>query len=340
MRSVLRKLPTYFLVLSLQQGCSSHPDMDGRQDVPVEAALAPAPLPSTPAPPSIGIQPATGWGWSPTGEPPCTRRNDGTVTWHGGTWTVPLPAKPGDSIADVNFTIEAPTGNAGDPQVVVVELFSSASPAALTQTQLQPEGMGNWVNSNAGLTSPHVVVSGETLELVFVPLNGAAYAANDMKIDAVSKVPGGVPVESVYNIALAQPGNKAGSTSSLTILGGNAVVLWFGTSLIEDYLPLSLPVGSTLTGWKVWLRKETSHGTMVLQLRDSDATTENTTLIGSAQSTSASNPGSVTLGQSGLSVIAQDGHSYYIASHGGGTSGTADGNEFALAYAVWAIPPP
>lgn len=225
--------------LVLQQGCIDTPQMDG---IPVEGVAAPdvtVPLPPVYTPPSTGIQPAIGWGWSPTGEPPCTRRNDGTVLWHGGTWTVPLPAKPGDSIADVNFTIEAPTGNAGDPQVVAVELFSSASPTVLTQTQLTPMGMGNRVNSNAGLTSPHLVVSGETLQLVFVPLNGGDYAANDMKIDSAGTVtlsPVTIPLSGSAFVA-ANPSHPIDYT--------------FGTAIASSFearASVPVPVGRTILG--------------------------------------------------------------------------------------------
>lgn len=263
----LRKFLT-LIPLVLQQGCSDAPQMDG---IPVEAgapAAVTVPLPPVYTPPSTGTQPAIGWGWSPTGEPPCVRHNDGTVTWHGGTWTVPLAAKPGDSIADVNFTIEAPTGNPGDPQVVVVELFSSASPAVLAQVQLQPMGMGNLVNSNAGLTSPHVVVSGETLDLVFVPLAGGDYAANDMKIDSAGTV-----VLSPVTIPLAGSAFVAANPS-------HPIDYTFGTAMASSFearASVPVPVGRTILGVRATVVDSASdpNAKLALQLIGINSTSTN-----------------------------------------------------------------
>lgn len=151
-----------------------------RLSEPLDAAVQSL---STPTP-SVGIIPATGW--APDGAPTVhTCNGDGTVTFHGGVWVTPVAARQGDSLADVAFTIEAPTGHTGDPTTVIVELFSSQSASVLGQISLTPFGSGVRVNGDIPLSPARVVASGETFQLVFVPLAGGDYATNDTKIDTV-----------------------------------------------------------------------------------------------------------------------------------------------------------
>lgn len=160
-------------------GCNAAPED------PVEQVLARSS--ATPTPPGTGIVPALGWGASyDVSLLGYQRNNDGTVTFHGGTWAVPITARPGDSVADVSFTFEAPTGHVGDPSTVIVELFSSQSAAVLGQVSLTPFGIGSYVNGDIPLSPARTVAPGETFELIFIPLDpNGNYAATDTKIDAV-----------------------------------------------------------------------------------------------------------------------------------------------------------
>lgn len=148
---------------------------------------------TVPTPPAAGISPCIGWPGGINGPAAYMRNGDGSVSFHGGIWTVPIAPIPGRALTDVTFTIEAPTGNIGDPANVLVKLYSMPSQALLGQVALQPGGVGVRVNSDLPLSPAYVVSPGETFELIFVPLNatGDGYAANDTKIDSIAVAPAG-----------------------------------------------------------------------------------------------------------------------------------------------------
>lgn len=138
---------------------------------------------AAPVSPATGINPCTGWAGGLFGAVATYTQDIGTVSFHGGTWTVPIAAAPGQSISEVAFTIEAPTGSAGDPTSVRVGLYSNGT--ALAFANLTPFGLGARVTGNIPLSPPRVVGSGEVLELEFAPLAPGGYATSDTKIDAV-----------------------------------------------------------------------------------------------------------------------------------------------------------
>ncbi|HEX6022568.1 MAG TPA: hypothetical protein VFZ00_11275 [Solirubrobacter sp.] len=149
-----------------------------------------------PAPPVTGINPCVGWPGGLNGPATYTRNGDDTVSFHGGTWVVPFTESPGQAISEVSFTIEAPTG----VSAVIVELFSVPSESLLGQISLQPGGAGVRVNSAISLSPAYVASSGESFELVFVPLNatGDGYPTNDMKIDTVGHTESRTVTRSFY----------------------------------------------------------------------------------------------------------------------------------------------
>lgn len=147
----------------------------------------------------------------------------------------------------------------------------------------------------------------------------------------------GTAIQDMHSMALAQPGTQAGSTSTITDLGSHAVVLQFGSATVaDDYLPIRLPVGATLTAWNVWLQKVTTAGTISFKAYDANATNNAVSQIGATQSNNASNPGFIQLGQSGLSTVIQAGHAYHIAARSAGNTG---GTDFVYAYSVTYLRP-
>lgn len=214
----LRMIRTCLPLLALLAGC------DAAQPDPVGAAVQPSV--STPTPPATGIVPASGWPGGINGEAAYQRQGTGAVSFHGGIWTVPLPVRPGDSVADVGFAIEAPTGNVGDPNVVVVELVSSQSAAVLSYTNITPMGIGAYVNGDAPLSPPRVIASGETLSLVFVPLDASGnYPTNDVLVDSVSFSP---PRRShTYKLSALSGATTGGA---FQIQAGNLTGNWAGNS--------------------------------------------------------------------------------------------------------------
>lgn len=136
----------------------------------------------TAPPPATGISPCTGWPGGLFGATAVYTHDMNTVSFHGGTWTVPVPAQAGQSLSDVSFTIEAPTGHVGDPTSVRVGLYSNGN--ALAFATLTPAGMSTPVPGSISLGG-RVIASGEVLALEFAPLVTGGYAANDVKIDAI-----------------------------------------------------------------------------------------------------------------------------------------------------------
>lgn len=124
----------------------------------------------------------------------------------------------------------------------------------------------------------------------------------------------------LYSIALAQP-TAAGGAAATFGAAGNEPFLSLGTSTGATYLPIDVAIGETIASWVVYLQKTSAAGTIQCDLRDHNMTTGVSSIIGVAQSNNANNPGFITLGQSGLSTVAADGHSYFIRLFGGGTTG-------------------
>ncbi|MES2211505.1 MAG: hypothetical protein V4515_15175 [Chloroflexota bacterium] len=153
-------------------------------------------------------------------------------------------------------------------------------------------------------------------------------------VDSMGNLSTGFGQTKIYHIAMAEPGTFAGSNSALTITGGNSVVLGLGSvSTSDDYLPLDLPVGASITGWNVWLNKVTTAGTVSFKLEDTNLTTGATVQIGATQSSAVSNPGFIQLGETGLSQTVQNGHAYYIRARSAGNTGGTD-NVFGYSHII------
>lgn len=172
--------------------------------------------------------------------------------------------------------------------------------------------------SNARLVS---VAS--TGAISFVPASLPS-SVKPVAIDGSGTITAGYSRQQTYHVASAQPGTTAGSNSTIT-QSSQGVFLQFGSvTTTDDYLPLDLPVGATITSWTVWVNKVTTSGTVSFTLRATDMTTETGSTIGVAQTNSANNPGFITLGQSGLSTVTTAGTNYHIRARSGGTTGGAD----------------
>lgn len=183
---------------------------------------------AAPTPPATGINPCTGWAGGLFGAVATYTQDIGTVSFHGGTWTVPVPTHAGRSIADVSFTVEAPTGHIGDPTSVRVGVYSNGN--ALAFTSLSPSGIGNKVSGGIHFAPARVVAPGEVLALEFAPLDatGAAYASSDTKIDAV---------------AVAAPAISRPKSPALAYTDGS----WSGTSIVTDRNGVSMVAVTSLT---------------------------------------------------------------------------------------------
>jgi hypothetical protein len=112
-----------------------------------------------------------------------------------------------------------------------------------------------------------------------------------------------------------------GDATATLLTNGSTVgpELSLHASTAEHVLPLTLPVG-TITAFAVNLNKSSAAGTISVKLFESN-NLSTPTQIGSTQSNGASNPGAVTLSQSGLSAAMTSGRQYYIVITGGGTNG-------------------
>lgn len=216
-------------------------------DYPVGVVAQPSV--STPTPPTTAIMPALGW--APAGAPTVYTCNvDGEVAFHSGVWVVPITATPGQSLSEVTFTIEAPTGHAGDPSSIIVELFSNQSAAVIGHTTLTPFGLGAFVNGNIPLSPARVVASGETLQLVFVPLlaNGD-YPTSDTLVDNVgmAMAPHTRPVWPVLRFGGASQSEAADPVSA-----AHPPVRRFNTGA-SIYAEIPFEAGETITGFSMEL---------------------------------------------------------------------------------------
>ena len=112
-------------------------------------------------------------------------------------------------------------------------------------------------------------------------------------------------------------------------LGLGYPTLVLGTSTAISFLPFSIPVGSTITSWTVYVRKTSASG----QISASGTTALNTTgalgSFGTTQINSANNPGFIQLTNSGLSVVTAANTAYGIEITGGGVTGDS-----VVGYAV------
>ena len=162
--------------------CTTGGEPTPQDQAPVGAAQAVTIL----TPPATGLNPCTGWAGGLFGALATYTRDENTVSFHGGTWTVPIPVRPGQAISDVTFGVEAPTGNAGDPTTIRVGLYSNGN--ALAFANLTPFGMGAVVNGDIPFSPARIIAPGETLELEFSPMTSGGYALSDTKIDNAQAV--------------------------------------------------------------------------------------------------------------------------------------------------------
>jgi hypothetical protein len=108
-----------------------------------------------------------------------------------------------------------------------------------------------------------------------------------------------------YNIASAVPATGA----SFLIAGGLAPTLILGGT--GSPCPVIVSVGDTITAWSADFVKN-SNATVTVTATLLKCVGISVTTIGVAQTNSANAPGSITLGQSGLSAVVASGESYVI----------------------------
>lgn len=118
-----------------------------------------------------------------------------------------------------------------------------------------------------------------------------------------------------FSIGLVAARSPAVLDDSIGILALQLV-----TSTVNQCLPLSLPVGFVIAAWRVDLQKTSTSGTIHATLVDVNAAA-GTGVPGTPQTNGASNPGHITLGQTGLALTVQAHHNFYIEVGGGGTTG-------------------
>lgn len=262
----LRRFLT-LIPLILQHGCSDTQQMDG---IPVEAVRA-QPSVTTPAPPATGINPVTGWPGGLFGAVATYAHDLNTVSFHGGTWTVPIQVTPGQTISEVAFTIEAPTGSPGDPTSVRVGLYSNGN--AIAFTPLTPFGMGVWVNGNIPLGG-RVVAPGEVLTLEFSPLDAVngGYAAHDTKIDAVQISRSHVISRTFWPTLINS--NGAWGEGSIGIGGGAAGSVttpgiaseprgYYSRALGGARFGIPFQDGDRIVGFSIEMRGDGTHGSLM-----------------------------------------------------------------------------
>jgi fibronectin-binding autotransporter adhesin len=109
----------------------------------------------------------------------------------------------------------------------------------------------------------------------------------------------------LYNIASAVPATGA----SFLIAGGLAPTLILGGT--GSPCPVIVSVGDTITAWSADFVKN-SNATVTVTATLLKCVGISVTTIGVAQTNSANAPGSITLGQSGLSAVVASGESYVI----------------------------
>lgn len=149
-----------------------------------------------------------------------------------------------------------------------------------------------------------------------------------VKIDNTGQVSFAAPsVSTVYQHSSAMA--LLGDVTASKIANGSSLgpEVALSTSVNEHVLPLAIPIG-TVTAFDVKLNKSSAAGTITAKLFEANFISA-PTQIGSTQSNSASNPGNITLGQSGLSTAMTAGRQYYIVLKGGGTTG-----DIAMTYSA------
>lgn len=102
---------------------------------------------------------------------------------------------------------------------------------------------------------------------------------------------------------------------------GSSPSLSLSTTTLHNNLPLKMRGGTTLSSWSINLVKNSATGTITAKLWKviNGATTP--TQIGATQTNSGVSPGSIALGQAGLTEAVLASNSYFIELLGGGTNG-------------------
>lgn len=142
------------------------------------------------------------------------------------------------------------------------------------------------------------------------------------------------PISPVYPATMFVPTTGGGAGFGSSSLAGAFVfpTLSVGTTGGGGTGPLVLNLGATITSWSTaWSKISGVTGTISAMLVDCTPGGGVST-IGAVQTNSANAPGSVTLGQSGLSTVVASGHSYVVVVWGNAnTGGDTCNNYTALA---------
>lgn len=144
--------------------------------------------------------------------------------------------------------------------------------------------------------------------------------------------PAPVSITRGFGCALAQPTATGGPAATFGTTGSRPLIS-LGVSGGATYLPLLVNPGETITAWTVYLQKTSAAGTISAFAFDHGIAADSATAMGT-QTNGANNPGPITLGATGLSVVVVDSHDYVAEIFGGGTTGDA-----ILGYTVTVTPP-
>lgn len=101
------------------------------------------------------------------------------------------------------------------------------------------------------------------------------------------------------------------------------------TSTTRLTFPVALDVSGSITGWSIQVRKTSTTGTITARMYKMDPFSGTETALGVAQTNGVSNPGYVSIGESGTSFAFAGSEAFYIVIIGGGVTG-----DFVLSASV------
>lgn len=119
------------------------------------------------------------------------------------------------------------------------------------------------------------------------------------------------------------PSAAQADSSGLTTFVPSGGRITVGTDIDGVTYPVMLSAGDEILSWTLYLQKTSASGTITAELLKwaGGSNTGTPTVIGSAQTNNANNPGFITLGQSSLTETISAGNYYGVWVHGGGTTG-------------------
>lgn len=235
----------------------------------------------------------------------------GAVRWHGGQWLMPYSLSPGSVLQNVSCDIWNPTTAA--PANVLVEVVSSNGQVLGASTA--PASSSVVIRSWPFLGT-HAVVNGEQVIVRLSPTDATTHAwttgAQDTTViscAARSTTPRTliVPVQMMINTRTASLGEGMGN-----VIAGNVGDPVGG---YVQYIPLSLPVGTMIDGWRVRVQ-DSAHGGASSQIssRLMSTTDNNNMPVSIAQSTNSTGNGmEQTITASSVNVIAAPQTQYWIS---------------------------